>query len=179
MKRYLKNFKDFVNESISDDDIESVFGGLGLYSLTQEQMDFLDEYTEGRWSFDSFTREVDIDGSFNASESDIFDFLGINFRRVTGHFWCDNNPNLTSLEGAPDRVGGDFECYDNPGLTSLEGSPEEVEGTFSCNHNPGLTSLKGAPKKVGEDFYCYSNPNLHSLDGIGKIEGKIYSDLNY
>ena len=155
MKRYLKNFKDFVNESISDDDIESVFGDLGLYSLTQDQMDFLDRYTEGKWSYDRYTNVVDIDGSFNASESDIFDFLGINFRRVTGDFLCDSNPNLTSLNGAPKKVGRDFECYDNPGLTSLE----------------------GAPDWVGGNFYCNNNPRLRSLEGIGEVKGEIYSEL--
>jgi len=201
MKKYLKNFKDFVNENISDDDIESVFGDLGLYSLTQEQIDFLDQYTDGKWSFDRYTNVVDIDGSFNVSGSDIFDFLGINFGKVGGDFSCSHNPGLTSLEGAPDRVGEDFRCNNNPGLTSLEGSPEEVEGDFSCSHNPGLTSLEGAPKKVGGDFWCRHNPNLtslegapnwvgghfscdnnprlRSLEGIGEVKGEIYSDLNY
>jgi len=134
MKKYLKNFKDFVNESISDDDIESVFGDLGLYSLTEEQIDFLDQYTDGRWSYDSFTEEVDIDGSFNVSGSDIFDFRGINFRRVTGNFWCDNNPNLTSLEGAPKKVGRDFLCRNNPRLRSLEGIGE-VKGEIYSDLN--------------------------------------------
>ena len=179
MKKYLKNFKDFVNENISDDDIESVFGDLGLYSLTQEQIDFLDQYTDGKWSFDRYTNVVDIDGSFNVSGSDIFDFLGINFGKVGGDFSCYDNPNLTSLEGAPDWVGGSFSCSHNPGLTSLEGAPKKVGGDFWCRHNPNLTSLEGAPNWVGGHFSCDNNPRLRSLEGIGEVKGEIYSDLNY
>ena len=38
--------------------------------------------------------------------------LIIKFGVVKGDFDCRNN-QLTSLEGAPQKVGGDFYCYDN------------------------------------------------------------------
>ena len=74
---------------------------------------------------------------------------------VGGDFYCSNN-QLTSLEGAPEKVGGDFSCSYNQ-LTSLTGAPKEVGGGFYCYSNQ-LTSLKGAPKEVGGDFFCDNNP---------------------
>ena len=53
---------------------------------------------------------------------------------VGGSFYCSYN-QLTSLQGAPQRVGGDFDCYDNQ-LTSLQGAPKEVGGSFNCGENP-------------------------------------------
>ncbi|MBE6450948.1 MAG: hypothetical protein E7016_03170, partial [Alphaproteobacteria bacterium] len=93
---------------------------------------------------------------------------------VKGYFNCSQN-QLTSLEGAPQRVGGDFYCNYNR-LTSLEGAPKEVGGDFGCRENK-LTSLKGAPQTVGGDFYCSDN-QLTSLVGLPlmKESMKIYCD---
>jgi hypothetical protein len=74
---------------------------------------------------------------------------------VGGGFYCYNN-QLTSLEGAPEKVSGDFSCSKNL-LATLEGAPQEVGGDFSCANNQ-ITSLEGAPQKVGGDFFCYDNP---------------------
>ena len=30
---------------------------------------------------------------------------------------------------------------------------------------------------LAKNFDCYGCPNLHSLDGIGKVKGKIFSDV--
>ena len=94
---------------------------------------------------------------------------------VEGSFLCQNN-QLTSLEGAPQKVGGDFDCGYNQ-LTSLQGAPQEVGGAFLCSNNQ-LTSLQGAPQKVGGNFRCKNN-QLTSLQGISKeIGGKIEVDIN-
>ena len=94
---------------------------------------------------------------------------------VKGNFNCSRN-QLTSLEGAPEKVGGDFYCFLNQ-LTSLEGAPEKVGGNFNCSHNE-LTSLEGAPKEVGSDFDCYSN-QLTSLKGAPKeVGGGFRSDVD-
>ena len=64
--------------------------------------------------------------------------LPVQFGIVTGNFDCAHN-QLTSLQGAPEKVGESFWCTHNQ-LTSLEGSPEEVGGEFYCSGNP-FTSL--------------------------------------
>ena len=80
--------------------------------------------------------------------------------------------NLTSLEGAPERVQGNFYCFDND-LTSLEYAPKEVTGSFDCNNN-NLTSLKGAPEVVGHNFYCTHN-YLTSLEHAPKEVGSFFN----
>jgi hypothetical protein len=101
--------------------------------------------------------------------------LTINNKKITektpsetwpGDFWCSDNNNLTSLEGAPSSVDGDFWCSYNK-LTSLVGAPSSVGGYFDCYYN-NLTSLEGAPSSVGGYFRC-SNNHLTSLKGIEKI----------
>jgi len=109
---------------------------------------------------------INEDGSIDVHDDvHLFDIgltkLPLNFRNVTGNFYCNNN-QLTSLEGGPRFVGGNFYCYDNQ-LTSLEGAPESVGRDFYCRDNQ-LTSLEGAPESVGRDFNC-SNNKLTSLEG--------------
>ena len=97
------------------------------------------------------------------------------FRFVGGDFYCYDN-QLTSLEGAPQKVGGDFNCSRNQ-LTSLEGAPQEVGRYFDCGHNQ-LTSLEGAPQKVGGYFDCSRN-QLTSLEGAPQeVGGIFYADNN-
>jgi hypothetical protein len=122
--------------------------------LNKEQKDFLDKYTEGKWTLNEKTGLVDIEGSFNCFGKRLTDFKGVKFGVVTGHFDCDNN-SLTSLEGAPKKVGEYFACHNNS-LTSLEGAPKKVVGNFSC-YNNSLTSLEGAPQEVGGNFSCDNN----------------------
>jgi len=101
--------------------------------------------------------------------------LIIKFGVVKGDFKCNNN-ELTSLEGAPQKVGGSFICYDNK-LTSLEGTPKEVGRYFDCIGNE-LTSLAGAPQKVGGDFKCSEN-FLTSLAGAPQeVGGNFYCNDN-
>ena len=117
---------------------------------------------------------VDVDASVNLVNRKLTK-LPLQFGKVTGNFFCDNN-QLTTLEGAPKTVEGNFYCNHNK-LTSLEGGPKEVEGNFYCNNNQ-LTSLEGAPKTVEGNFYC-SNNKLTSLEGGPKwVEGNFDCSFN-
>ena len=129
--------------------------------LTADQEAFLNECTDGTWTYDSATGLVDVKGGFDCADKGLSDFVGIKFGKVGGRFYCDRN-YLTSLEGAPQEVGGEFNCSENK-LTSLKGAPQEVDGDFGCYENK-LTSLKGAPQEVGGTFGCYEN-KLTSLAG--------------
>jgi hypothetical protein len=142
--------------------------------LTEEQEAFLNQFTNGTWSYDPATGLVDVKGDFHCSHEKLEDFKGVRFGKVNGRFKCDKN-KLTSLEGAPQVVGGHFECWSNE-LTSLEGSPQRVGGNFECWSNE-LTSLKGAPQKVDGDFNCSYN-SLTSLEGAPKEVGRNFVCVN-
>ena len=129
--------------------------------LTPGQIEWLDKCTSGTWQLNPETGLVDVDGDFRCSDQGLSDFNGVRFGRVKGDFDCTNN-QLTSLEGAPEKVGGDFNCRNNQ-LTSLEGAPQEVGGDFYCDNNQ-LTTLEGAPREVGGYFSCENN-QLSSLEG--------------
>ena len=138
-----------------------LFEAFSTISLTEDQINWLDECTAGSWRLNPSTGLVDVDGDFNCRGQGLKDFKGVRFGHVRVDFYCDNN-QLTSLDGAPKTVNGDFICYYNQ-LTSLEGAPQTVGGDFSCANNQ-LTSLVGAPKTVNGDFICYYN-QLTSLKG--------------
>jgi hypothetical protein len=57
------------------------------------------------------------------------------------------NPNLESLEGAPD-FARQFDCSDCPKLISLKGGPSQVDLKYYCNRCHELTSCEGLPKKL-------------------------------
>ena len=80
--------------------------------------------------------------------------------KVSGNFDCSECDNLTSLEGAPEKVGESFDCSDCESLKSLKGAPKEVGRMFDCSNCENLKSLKGAPKKVGLEFFCANCKNL-------------------
>jgi hypothetical protein len=164
--------------------------------LTPEQIEWLDKFTDGStWTLNPQTGLVDVKGDFACSRQGLTDFKGVRFgevsedfycsynqltslegapQKVGGVFYCDRN-NLTSLEGAPHEVGGSFYCNDNQ-LTTLEGAPREVGGYFRCSYNQ-LTSLKGAPQKVGGGFDCEKN-QLTSLVGAPQEVGGGFSCEN-
>ena len=128
--------------------------------LSQEQIEWLDEFAMGRWTLNPQTGLVDVRGSFDCSLQNLADFKGVRFGEVTVSFDCSHT-SLTSLEGAPQKVGDGFYCNGNQ-LTTLEGSPQIVVGDFSCAGNR-LTTLKGSPQSVG-CFYCSDN-QLTTLEG--------------
>jgi hypothetical protein len=127
--------------------------------LTEEQTDFLNKFTKGKWTLNKGL--IDIKEDFVCSYDSLKDFKGLHFGRVIVSFYCNNN-QLQSLEGAPQSVGGNFYCGNNQ-LSSLEGAPHSVGGNFYCYNNQ-LKSLEGAPSSVGGDFYCDNN-SLQSLEG--------------
>ena len=141
----------------------ALFESSGPGSLTPDQKEFLDLYTQGAWSFNPETGLVDVDGSINFKNESQVSLLGISFGRVNGDFNCSEN-FLESLVGSPKIVSGNYKCGGN-NLTSLEGAPEVVGGNFNCvSYHSKITSLKGSPWIVGAKFDCYYSP-LTSLVG--------------
>jgi hypothetical protein len=147
--------------------------------LSQEQVDWLDKCTReslSGWKLNPDTGLIDIYGTFDCSGQELIDFKGVRFGTVSRNFHCNDN-QLTSLDGAPEKVGGSFYGYDNH-LTSLKGSPKDVGEAFWCTGNQ-LTSLEGAPEKVGWNFACNNNPvsgvTLESIYNIME-SGKSYQD---
>jgi hypothetical protein len=135
-------------------------------TLTEDQIDWLNECTTGTWRLNPSTGLIDVD-DFICGHQDLTDFKGVAFGHVSGHFSCNNN-ELTSLEGAPQTVSFYFLCNNNR-LTSLEGAPQTVSFYFRCDNNE-LTSLEGAPLTVGGNFYCHDN-ELTSLEGAPQTVG--------
>jgi len=71
---------------------------------------------------------IDVDGDVFLYKRNL-NKLPLNFNKVSGVFYCDNN-ELTSLVGAPKEVGGSFYC-DNNKLISLKGAPNRVGVVFT------------------------------------------------
>jgi hypothetical protein len=158
--------------------------------LTSKQKSFLDNAVKGKWSINTDTGLVDVEGSVFMSGSN-FTKIPIKFGNVTGCFDCSNNKltsligspqsvgvnfycyrnQLTSLIGSPQSIGDDFYCHRNE-LTSLVGAPQLVFGDFNCTNNK-LKTLVGAPQSVGIDFYCYRN-QLTSLEGAPQSVGGFF-----
>jgi hypothetical protein len=135
--------------------------------LTEDQIKWLNSCTIGIWKLNPSTGLVDVNGDFYCGQQDLTDFKGVAFGHVRGYFLCNYN-QITSLEGAPQKVNGNFGCSSNL-LTSLKGAPQTVNGDFDCDNNQ-MTSLKGAPLKVGGSFYCNNN-QLTSLEGAPQKVG--------
>lgn len=110
--KYLDNYKIFENSA----------------NLTQEQIDFLEDFTRGKWNINPDTGLIDVRGNFDCDRMDLNDFKGLKFGKVTGYFYCDSN-NLKTLDGSPREVGVEFWCQRNP-LISLEEAPLKIEEYF-------------------------------------------------
>ena len=122
------------------------------------------------WMNAGFEFKPDSSGNYLYSEHDLTTLEGAP-EKVGGDFRCSGNM-LTSLEGAPKEVGVNFNCIGNM-LTSLEGAPKEVGENFNCSGNM-LTSLEGAPESVGGDFNCSYN-SLTSLVGAPESVGGFFN----
>jgi hypothetical protein len=135
-----------------------------MTTLTKKQINWLDKCANGRWTLNPKTGLVDVCAGFDCYHQRLKDFKGVKFGIVSESFYCYGN-QLTSLEGAPQKVGNDFNCGYNS-LTSLVGAPQKVGGYFFC-YNNRLTSLEGAPLKVGGELWCDANPvSVKTLDAI-------------
>ena len=135
-------------------------------TLTDEQVQFLNETVDGTWKHNSLTRRIDIDGDFDCSDLDISDFKDISFGVVSGNFDCSHN-EFESLKGSPEEVGGSFDCDYNK-LISLKGAPLFVGVDFDCSYNKKLKSLEFAPNEIGGKVDC-SYCGLSSLEGLPKV----------
>ncbi|MCK9477053.1 MAG: hypothetical protein M0R46_14095 [Candidatus Muirbacterium halophilum] len=147
--KYLKNF----NENINRSEIEAICKKYNIKNYIINDDD-----------------TIDVDGDVYLYNKKL-KVLPLKFRNVNGSFNCGFN-ELTSLEGAPQRVGGDFSCISNH-LTSLEGGPQSIGGFFDCRNNK-LTSLVGCPQSIGGGFYCKDN-QLTSLMGCPQSVGGDFS----
>ena len=139
-----------------------------MTTLTKKQINWLDKCAKGKWTLNTMTGLVDVAVTFDCRKQGLKGFKGVKFGVVKGSFYCYGN-QLTSLEGAPQKVGGDFNCAYNS-LTSLEGAPQKVGVDFKCSYNQ-LTSLVGSPREVGRNFRCDEN-RLISLVGAPQEVGR-------
>jgi hypothetical protein len=78
---------------------------------TDRHKSFLDKVVSGKWSINSDTNLIDVEGSVNMSRMNLIK-IPVKFGKVTGNFNCADN-QLNSLIGAPKSVGGDFNCSNN------------------------------------------------------------------
>lgn len=93
-------------------------------------------------------------------------------KKVGGRFFCSQNENLFSLEGAPEEVRLDI-AIENNSLTSLKFGPKIVGRNYNCNGNK-LISLEGCPKIIPGYFNCVDNLLTNLKDGPEKV-GKSYN----
>ena len=145
----LKKFSQFITEQAH------------VQTLSDDQKEFLKEFTKGKWSINPQTGLVDIQGSFDFADYEFDDLQGIEFGMVSKDFFCMSS-SLKSLKGGPRFVGRNFDCSSNE-LESLEGAPEHVGKEFDCSYND-LISLEGGPKRVGSFYKCMKS-GLESLKG--------------
>ena len=116
---------------------------------------------------------IDVNGSVYLHEKRI-DKLPLQFREVTGNFWCDFN-NLTSLKGSPTIVDG-FYCSNQ--ITSLEFGPKVVNNNgYYCGNNK-LTSFEFFPNQVIGGFHCYSN-QIRDFKGLPEFFSGQIGDITY
>ena len=171
-------------------------------NLTQEQIDFLNDCTEGEWKVDPDTGLIDIRGNFDCRWKNLNDFKGLRFGKVYESFNCSNN-NLKTLDGSPREVGRDFTCINNP-LISLEGAPLEVEWYFVCSNlysdytlsaflielkkdRPGVTELLLThhfltPEVIKEEitknsYFCYYVSKAWNTEGFKKKQDELIQIL--
>ena len=69
--KYIRNYKVFENNT----------------DLTDDQKDFLDEYTNGTWEVNPDTGLIDVQGSFDCDSMKLNDFKGLRFGNVSRYFF--------------------------------------------------------------------------------------------
>ena len=91
---------------------------------------------------------VDCTGSVIVKNRNIESLATDMFRwgNIRGDFTCSFT-QITSLEGAPEKVGGSFYCQECINLKSLEGAPEVVGGRFVYSNCPNLKITDSDRKK--------------------------------
>jgi len=101
---------------------------------------------------------VDVQG--NALIPTEYTSIPVQFRNVSGDFFCDNT-QLTSLKGSPVWVGSVFRC-NHTQIASLQYAPQHVGSGFSCSETR-ISSLQYAPRYVGGSLWC-KNTRVKSLE---------------
>ena len=163
----MRSIKNYLNESIENEDYlsESVLDNSTIFSGRESDKEAIENWLNDNYKITGRLTIKDISGDIVigcTGSVEVKNILRINsltngmFRWgvVRHYFDCVNCYELTSLEGAPEKVGGYFNCTYCRKLTSLEGAPKEVGGWFACSSCGELTSLEGAPMTVKGDFDC-------------------------
>lgn len=85
----------------------------------------------------------------------------------TTNVWVSHN-KITSLIGMPHYIGGNCFVANNPELSSLDGFPDRVLGDFKARACPKLTPMEfarvDAGSKVGGDIYWSATDKSEILD---------------
>ncbi|NCZ70574.1 MAG: hypothetical protein EBY80_10490 [Actinobacteria bacterium] len=171
-------------------------------NLTQEQIRFLEDCTDGTWKVNPDTGLIDVQGNFNCDNKNLDDFKGLRFGKVSGGFYCSDN-NLKTLDGSPREVGGSFWCERNP-LISLEAAPLKVGYYFWFNNisiyynlasflvrikedRPGVTELllthhfltPGVIKEeiAKDSYFCYYVSRAWNTEGFKKKQDELIQIL--
>ena len=152
MKIFMKSLKEYIAEGLLDRvKNKEVNHEAIIKEFLKDNYKINGSYTI-KGTKDGFV--VDVKGYIKVINKDITSLTNglFEFGEVSGEFLCYYCKNLTSLEGAPEKVGGTFECHNCKALTTLEGAPEKVGESFYCSECILLKTLKGAPKEVGGSF---------------------------
>jgi len=140
-----------------------------LFNTKPDIKNWLDRYGVKNYTLipdETYGFVVDVAANVRLSQKNL-QALGVQFRVVSGDFFCQNN-QLTSLLGCPESVGGHFDCGHNF-ITSLLHAPKRVARSFNCQYNR-ITSLKNCPQHIGESFDC-SNNSLNHMDALPDFVG--------
>lgn len=115
-----------------------------------------------------------VSAEINLSGKNLKKLPDLTLVHLGGNFYCEDNPDLENLIGAPHKADMNFFCGKNARLSSLIGAPTEVGNDFSCYSLPSLESLHGAPRKTGLNFICSGSPWVTSLVGGPTETGGFY-----
>jgi hypothetical protein len=147
----LFKYNHFIKESKSRKEIEDICHKYFIYGYTINE--------DG---------SIDVEGNVELASKRL-EKIPLNFRHVSGSFYCESNRELSSLEGCPETVGGNFHCF-YTNIKTLEGGPKTVGDYYGASNNK-LISLEGGPNEVGGAFLCYKNELVSLVGGPKKVGG--------
>ena len=172
----MKSLNMYLGSVIDNDDVhfESLLDDDDIYLDPKNDKKVVEEWIKNNYIIAgkltiSDDLVVDCSGDVFVKNRNIESLANDMFRwgNIRGDFTCSFT-QITTLEGAPEKVGGYFYCQHCDNLKSLEGAPKEVGRNFSCSNCENLKTLDGAPKKVGEKFFCRNCDNLKITDSDRK-----------
>jgi hypothetical protein len=160
--KIVKTYNQVVNESLDKDNI---------HLLTDEQIRWCVDNLEEGWRI-NFDGEIYYTFGRIEIHDKSFDRCKIKFADCK-NFILNNNPELVSLEGFPNKVREIFSIRNCKNLESLVGGPTWVGEGYTIDKCNSLINLNGAPEYVGESFDVSWN-NLQSLEGSPNEVGGFY-----